>query len=336
MALRKQKINEYDYLHLNARLHAIEGKMLTRERMERMLDHRSAEESAKVLAECGYEDFGALTPASIERGLAKARLGIFEELRKAAPDPRLVDVFRIKYDYHNAKTLLKAEAMDTEPDALLMDAGRYSPAVLREDYLKEDFRHVSPRFAGAVTEAKETLSTTGDPQKADLVLDRAYYEEMLEAATATASAFLVGYVRLSIDAANLRSAVRCARMGQSLGFIKQVLVPGGNIGVDAVAEAAAGTGDLASRYTRTPLEPAAAAGSRLLAGGSLTEFERLCDNALTAYLLKGKQTAFGETPVIGYLYAREAELTTIRVILTGKAAGLSNDTIRERLRDTYA
>ena len=77
------------------------------------------------------------------------------------------------------------------------------------------------------------------------------------------------------------------------------------------------------------------AGAKAMEGGPLTEFERLCDNALTAYLSQGKRVAFGEHPLIGYLYAREAELTTIRIILTGRLAGLDTDAIRERLRDSY-
>ena len=70
-------------------------------------------------------------------------------------------------------------------------------------------------------------------------------------------------------------------------------------------------------------------------GASLTAFERLCDNALTAYLSQGKRVAFGEHPLIGYLYAKENELTTIRIILTGRLAGLDAETIRERLRESY-
>ena len=84
-----------------------------------------------------------------------------------------------------------------------------------------------------------------------------------------------------------------------------------------------------------PLEGAAEAGAKAMEGGPLTEFERLCDNAVTAYLTQGKRVAFGEHPLIGYLYAREAELTTIRIILTGRLAGLDTDAIRERLRDSY-
>lgn len=49
----------------------------------------------------------------------------------------------------------------------------------------------------------------------------------------------------------------------------------------------------------------------------------------------GQAGGLREHPLIGYLYAREAELTTIRIILTGRLAGLDTDAIRERLRDSY-
>ena len=107
-----KKRSEYDYLYISARIHAMENRMLTRERMERMLDARTAEDAAKVLTECGYEDFPALTPAAIEHLLDQARLELFADLRKASPDPGIVDVFCIKYDYHNAKVLLKAQAVE--------------------------------------------------------------------------------------------------------------------------------------------------------------------------------------------------------------------------------
>ena len=48
-----------------------------------------------------------------------------------------------------------------------------------------------------------------------------------------------------------------------------------------------------------------------------------------------KRIPFGEQIVVGYLYAREAELTAIRLIMSGRLAGLDGDTIRERLRDSY-
>ena len=330
-----KKRNEYDYLYISARIHAMENKLLTRERMERMLSARSAEEASKVLAECGYGDFPSLTPAAIEHTLDAARLALFAELRRAAPDPAIVDVFCIKYDYHNAKVLLKAEATGQSPDELLLDAGRYPAARLKEGYVQGDLSRYSATFAQAVAQAKELLASSGDPQAADLLLDRAYYTEMLAAAKAARSPFLEGYVRLSIDSVNLRSVVRAARMGKGPDFLRRVLLPEGNVKTDSLLAAGAGAADLAGVFAHTYLTAAAQEGAEAMRGGSLTQFERLCDNALTAYLSQGKRVAFGEHPLIGYLYAKENELTTIRIILTGRLAGLDAETIRERLRESY-
>ena len=330
-----KKLKEYDYLYISARIHAMENKLLTRERMERMLSARSAEEASKVLAECGYGDFPSLTPAAIEHTLDAARLALFAELRRAAPDPAIVDVFCIKYDYHNAKVLLKAEATGQSPDELLLDAGRYPAGRLKEDYVQGDLSRYSATFAQAVAQAKELLASSGDPQSADLLLDRAYYTEMLAAAKAARSPFLEGYVRLSIDGVNLRSVVRAARMGKGPDFLRRVLLPEGNVKTDSLLAAGAGAADLAGVFAHTYLTAAAQEGAEAMRGGSLTQFERLCDNALTAYLSQGKRVAFGEHPLIGYLYAKENELTTIRIILTGRLAGLDAETIRERLRESY-
>lgn len=330
-----KKIREYDYLYLSGRIHALENTMLTHERMERMLDARTDEDAAKVLLECGYGEFSSLTPEAVEHSLDEARVALFSELRSMVPDPGVIDVFRIKYDYHNAKVLLKSEAMGVKPEPLFIDAGRYPAARLQDGFVKEDLRLCSATFAAAVAQAKETLAVTGDPQSADIVLDRAYYAELLAAAEQAGSEFLTGYVRLSADAANLRSAVRAVRMGRGADFLRQVLIPGGQIKTDELTTAALGGADLDGLFARTPLEEAAFAGVQAIEGGPLTEFERLCDNAVTAYLAQSKRVAFGEQPLIGYLYAREAELTTIRIIMTGRLAGLDTDTIRERLRDAY-
>ena len=42
-----------DYLAISARVHAMENRLLNRERMERMIEARDAAEAAKLLAECG-------------------------------------------------------------------------------------------------------------------------------------------------------------------------------------------------------------------------------------------------------------------------------------------
>ena len=95
--------------------------------------------------------------------------------------------------------------------------------------------------------------------------------------------------------------------------------------------------ELAERFRSGPLAQAAALGAARTQpeSGPLTEFERLCDDAVTGYLASASRVPFGEETVIGYLYAREAEITAVRIIMAGRMAGLDGETIRSRLRATY-
>ena len=329
------KIRDTDYLTISARIRAMETRLLTRERMERMLEARTDEEAAKVLAECGYGELSALTHGALDEMLSAARGALYKELKGAVPQKGLVEVFQMKYDYHNAKTLIKAAAVGTEADRLLMEGGRWTAAQIKDAFQRDSLRDFSEPFRQAVTQARELLGGGGDPQLADFVLDRAYFEEMRTAAQATGSAFLQGYVRLLIDTTNLRSAVRAARMGKGSDFLSQVLLPGGNVEVHTLTDRKGA--DLATVFRAGPLSEAAAAGAALTAPGSgeLTAFERMCDDAVMHYLAQARRIPFGEQAVIGYLYARESEFTAIRTILSGRMAGLDADTIRERLREAY-
>ncbi len=327
------KIKDTDYLFLSTRVKCLECSLLSHERMERMLEARTVEDAAKVLQECGYAEMARVGQEELDHAIAEQRHKTMEDLSSVAPDPRLIDVFKIKYDYHNVKVLLKADAMGVNADRLLVDAGRVPAAALAEGMHNAELRGVSYTLRKAVSDARDMLSTTGDPQLADFILDRAYFAEMFELARATGSSFLEGYVRISIDAANLRSLVRVLRMGKGPEFLRSVLFEGGNIHTSRVL--AASGGSLEELYAASALKDAAAAGAAALNGGGLTRFEKLCDDGVNAYLAGAKYVAFGEAPAIGYLAAKENEFTAVRIILTGRMAGLDADTIRERLREAY-
>jgi len=226
-----------------------------------------------------------------------------------------------------------------------LDAFEYTDADLIEIAVEqargldaeEDFGEEPTTYtviAETAAEAREVLDTTRDPQLSDIALDRRCYQEMAQVAEETGSAFLAGYVKIQIDAANLRSLVRTLRMGKSGDFLKTVLLEGGDIGADAVA-AAGNSGSLQELYGPTPLQAAAEAGAEALRGGPLTDFEKLCDDAVGEYLAGAQFVPFGEAPLLGYLAARETEYTNIHILLMGRGAGLPADVIRSRLRNGY-
>ena len=80
---------------------------------------------------------------------------------------------------------------------------------------------------------------------------------------------------------------------------------------------------------------AAEEGEAAVKGGSLTAFEKACDNAVLKTAAGARQVPFGVEVALGYLIAKEAEWTAVRIVMAGRLAGLSADAIRERLRDAY-
>ena len=328
-----QNVNEY--LFLCTRIKSLERSLLNRERMERMLEARSNEDALDVLTECGYAELPEPTAQSIDRVLADQRRKAMADLAVYVPDPEVINAFRVRYDYHNVKVLLKSEAMSADPASLLLDAGRVSARELTDRVRSNNLAGLPSILQTAVMQARDVLNTTADPQQADFVLDRAFYADMDDIARRAGSGFLGGYVRISVDAANLRSVVRTLRMGKDTDFLKGVLFEGGNIDVGRVLASVTSGVSLDELFASSPLREAAEEALQVLSGGSLTRFEKLCDDAVTEYLSGAKYIAFGEAPIIAYLAAKETEFTAVRIIMAGRMAGLDADTIRERLREAY-
>ena len=331
------KIKDTDYLAISARVRAMETTLLTAERMERLLEARSDEEVSKLLQDCGYPELDAARPEAMDAALSQAREELLTDLGDGAPDPRYIDIFKLKYDYHNAKAILKAAAMGTSPDRMLMDMGRIGAAELKTAVESGELDKLPGALPAAVAEAKSVLDTTRDPQLSDIVLDRWCYRDMAALAEETGSAFLRGYVAVQVDAVNLRTAVRTLRMGKGADFLLGALLEGGDLAPDAVAKAASsGAAGLRELYGATRFRDAAEAGAEALKGGPLTAFEKLCDDAVGDYLAGAQSVPFGEAPLVSYLAARETEYTNLRILLMGRAAGLSPEVIRSRLRRTCA
>ena len=293
-------------------LRAREPKLLNDERAGRMLDAASFEDAAKLLTDCGYPDMSGFTTAEVEQTLAERRSEIFEELGRLSPDKELADVFKLKYDYHNAKS---SELLDF--------------------YNEERWSQLPGALGKAMAEAKAVLAKTANPQLSDFVLDKAYFDELRALAEKLDNRFLKGYAAVLADSANLKSAVRTLRMGKNQDFLAEVLVDGGEIEARRIIASADKEG-LAALYAHTALEKAAQLGAEALSGGGMTAFERACDNAVNAYLRSAKLVSYGPEAVIAYLAAIEGEVQAVRMILTGRLAGVRPQVIRERLRDLYA
>ena len=318
-----------DYLFLSARIRSLEKSLLTAQRLEQLLQAPSVESCTQLLADLGYSPIR--DEATLQQSLKQQREAVFAELEGLMPEKELLDVFRIKYDYHNIKTLLKAPE---SAERLLMDAGTIPAQELRRRYADSGSWQFLPHdMAAAAEKAAAVLAETGSAQRSDCVLDRACFAQLEKLAADSRCEYLQRYVCAMIDAANLRSLVRTERMHMDAGFLQEVLFEGGSVPVDTL-RAGVGNG-VAALFRSTDLREAAELGEAAVKGGSLTAFEKACDNAVLKTAAGARRVPFGVEVALGYVIAKEAEWTAVRIVMAGRLAGLSTDAIRERLRDAY-
>ena len=327
-----------NYVYACARVRANERNLLNKEKLNQMIDARTMEDACKVLQDAQYGDEGeVILPTAYERALVKESDKLYAFLHSLAPDADEFKIFAYPFDYHNIKVLLKAEATGADAASMLMSGGTLTPAQMEVTVRERNTLSLTPHMKKAIEEAVDTLARTRDPQSVDLICDRECYADIREVADRSKNRYLQGYVELLIDPINLKTFVRCRRMGQTWSFFESVYLEGGNISSRTfVAGYDEPIQQFATRLAATALAKAADEGSAAIKdSGSFTSIEKLCDDALISYVKDAKYISFGIEPLIGYAVGKQMEIKSARIILAGKAAGIDGSLIRERVRETY-
>jgi len=332
-------MSENKYLYSVTRTRALETKLLDKAKIERMIEARNADEVIKILYETEYA--GSISEMKsiddYESVLSKELLNTYKLLAEISPVPELTNLFQMRYDIHNLKTLLKSSYLDEENDELLSEIGTIPIQQLKGMVKEKVFSDLEPLVRESLEEVVGEFTVNPDPQLIDVTLDKALYKLMYKAAKDNKSSFLTDYISAQIDLINIKSLVRVKSMGYGREFLKKVILENGKLDYaffsDIFDESLETLIDrLAYKDYGKVVEEGI---SNYIKTKSLTKFEKLSDDFIFELAKKGKFVAFGIEPLIGYLMAKENETKIIRMIMVGKINEIPNELIRERLRDVY-
>lgn len=327
------------YAYATGRIRAMETSLLDRGRIDRMVEAASAEEALKVLGESAYaEHIASLASVhAYETMLDQVLHRTYRELRHFAPEPELVGLFACRYDYHNLKVLYKASKLEEERDELLVrDVGNIPVSALQRAVRDEDYRSLPRAMRDAAKQVAAELRLEANPQRVDMLLDRAMFTEMAERARQFDSPFLDDYLTYQIDLLNVKTYLRVKRANLSREFLEQALLPFGRLDLTKLVQLADPPEVLADRlltssYARF-IEDAVQSYQKT---DTLTRFEKLAEDFLLRHVKKAKYIAFGLEPLVAYILAQENEVKLIRIVMVGKINRLPVAEIKERLRDVY-
>ena len=321
------KLRDTDYLYATMNIRVHEKNLLNPRAIERMIEAKTTEEVSKILAEFGYGQTALLSIDEVESAIHNAEAETVGIVSAACENNSIKEVFLLKHDFHNIKAITKANFTNQNAGDILSDVSLIPAEKLVSAIKEGDLSILPEKMEKAYTSAAEVLSHTGNAELSDYILDEACFEMMTDAAVASGSDFLLGYVKLLADIANLRLAVRMMRRGKT-EETREKLLSCGNIAKEKFLGE-----NLTEELAHTDFERAAELGEKTAKGeASFAEFERELDVMVVKYMQAAKLAVFDERPVVAYLASREADAVTIRIIMSGKIMGLSPDEIRSRLR----
>lgn len=320
-------MRETDYAYAVARVRAHEGRLLTRTDLDRLLTAADEAECCRILADRGYP--ARDTAAEM---LAAEMADAWALLQELAPEPRVFDVLLCRNDYHNTKAAIKGIGTSADCARLFLPEGRVAPELIRKAVIARDFAPLPADMRAPAAEALSTLLETGDGQRTDMILDTAQLRAMQTFGRESGCAFLARYAELTTVQADIKTAVRCARMQKSAAFMRRATVDCATLDVPALIDRAVrgGADSVPDALENTPYAAAAAA-----LRTSMAAFEAWCDDAVTAALAGAKTKPFGPEPLAAYVLGKETEIKTVRMILSAKHNGLPERAVHARLRVLY-
>ena len=318
-----------DYIYAAARIRSKELQCFNSAMLEQLMACKSYESVLRLLGEKGWGTGSAnQTPESLLEG---ERNRTWSELRELVEDMSVFDVFLYANDYHNLKAAIKDNFDPSSGADIYNPNGTIDPELFRKAVADNDFSALPEKMAETAKEALDVLRETGDGQLCDITIDKAALIAIGEAGKKSQNELLAFYAEHTVATANIKAAVRCQKTGKSLDFIGRVLAPCDSLDVSALGKAAVDSFDAICQYLRkNGYEGAADALEQ-----SSSTFERWCDNRLMEKIRPQKYVTSSVSPLAAWLLARENEIKTVRVILSGKRNGLADEAIRERLREMY-
>ena len=317
------------YTYAVARIRALEVSLFSNSGIDQLMACQTYEQCLQLLSEKGWGD--TETGLNAEAMLSREEEKIWEIVKELHIPMETFNVLSYPKLFHNLKAAIKEVCTEEMERHIFYDdvsiPGEEMLAIVKE----KEFDRLPKEMQEAAGEAYESLLHTRDGQMCDVIIDRAALEAIKKAGREAKDAIIKDYAESTVAVADIKIAVRSAKTAKSLDFMNRAMAECDSLSVGQLSKAALGGMDAVREYLQ---------GTEYTEGAdalaeSPSAFERWCDNRIIYTIRPQKYNSFSVGPIVAYVLARENEIKTVRIILSGKLNGLSDDSIRERVREMY-
>ncbi|MFU7514269.1 V-type ATP synthase subunit C [Clostridium sp. HCS.1] len=323
-----------------SRIWVLETRLLDKSKVERMIEASSASEVLRILNETEYSNVSANVkrPEDYEEILAAELKRVYDLVYEISPIKDVVKIMSLKYDYHNAKVLLKEKLLGKDLSSMLIKLGNLDLIEIKRKIDSDNLRSLNGTLGKGIQEAMKAFEETKDPQKIDIIIDKYMYKELVELNKSLNYKFIDNLVKAMIDSTNIRTLLRIKKQNKGRDFAQEVIVNGGAIDSNKLISLLNESPEnIMSKLQSTIYSDLIKEGFEgYIATESASLLEKLSDNYIMELMKNSKLVTFGPEKLLSYIYAKETEIKVIRIIMVGKLNNIAEEVIRERLRDIYA
>ncbi len=319
---------ENQYIFAVARIRSKELSLLDRPFFEQLLSCKGYKECLRLLADKGWGTSGEESP---EQLLAIEREKTWALIGELVEDISVFDTFLYGNDFHNLKAAIKQVYMKQEIPGIYLTNGTIKPELIYRSALEHDFTLLPEYMRACAEEAYQVLLHTGDGQLCDVIIDKATLETVYKKSKLSGNELLIAYAGLKVASSNINIAIRGCKTGKSMQFLERAIAECDSLDSKKLIESALlGEEAIYSFLENTRYSDAVQAIKE-----SPSSFEKWCDNLIMKHIKPQKYNSFSLSPLAAYILARENEIKTVKIVLSGKLNELPDEFIRERLREMY-
>ena len=321
------------YVYTVARLRGMENHILDSAFFSRLMDSAGIDDAVKALGETSYSQWISGAGADFDKAIDSEILATFEELKSFVPDKELLDIFRLPYDFHNVKVLLKGlfkvrgGELEGRRYDLLSKLGTIDTDELTNAIETEEYGFLPYGLTDLIPQCWQLWDSSKSAQAVEILIDHQMFKAMLGVAEGLNMPEIVSWVKAKIDSENLKSAVRLARMKYEPAKALPFFHEGGTIRPDDLAKLLNEPAETWSRvlsYTDIGAVLSALQENSDIKA-SLTDVSKSLDEYLMRVLEGAKYSMDSPANVLLFELTKEAEARNLRVALVCVAGGLDRE-----------
>ncbi|UJF14951.1 V-type ATPase subunit [Jeotgalibaca sp. MA1X17-3] len=332
-------MKDTDYKGINTLIRTYELRLLKTDEIERMLKASDLKTALDVLKGTDYDfDEEEILQTKNFNDILMRHLGdVYQELFSIAPDPELIELFTLQYSYHNLKVFLKQYFLEQDLEELLIPIGKLSLDSLKNLVDTGESDEANPIMVEAVQQAKNDYSESGLIETVTVFMDTYYFRHLRAIASKENFEAITNIVDTKIDLYNLSSLVRSLNQKKPRSHLHTMLSSSGTIPKQEIIDESVNgpVTVLKKLYAEKSygdlLETVIEEDNTI----NTLKLDMLVDTITHNIVSEGIYQPFGPLALLGYIYAKEIEVTNLRLLLVGKDNGIAEEELRKRVRHVY-